>query len=181
MRMNRRWVVVAMLLCVGQSLPAGAVENRFNVHAELGPNLMLDQPAFTGTDKENLVTTAGMHLRFSFEYALSEWIGLQAGWEPDLLFSQFESRITSRQGVALGVRLRPWWSRSNEYLLQRKGDKKLWIGDALSYVWVDANAGIAGGNGTRFGFDVGVGTRVPLVSPVQVGLFVCVALLWLSV
>ena len=174
MRMSRRvlFAVSFVMSVFGQVDPARAVENRLNIHLELGPNLTLDQPGFQGTEKQALVATGGLHLRFTFEYALSEWLGLEAGWSPDLLVAQFESRITGRQSVVLGARFRPWWSRSNQYLLQRNNSAKLGISDLLSDVWVDAHAGISGGNGTRFGFDVGAGTRLPLISPVQIGVFV---------
>ena len=54
-----------------------------------------------------------------------------------------------------------------------KDAKPLYVGDLFSDAWVDAHVGVSlAADRTRFLYDVGVGTRVAVIAPLQLGLFV---------
>lgn len=164
----RSALIFASLACAALSLPARAAENRYNVHFEIGPLINLQQPS---GDPRNALQETGVHLRLAFEYQFSERVGVEAGWSPGVLFAQFGTNNTLQEEFFAGARVRPWYSAENVYLLPHP-DRPYRFSDFLSDVWVDGHAGGFVGNGTRVGYDVGVGARLPIYSPIQVGVFV---------
>jgi hypothetical protein len=148
------------------------VENRLNLHFETGPLMTLDQPAFVQGERK--LQTMGAHFRLGFELAFSEWAGLDIGWAPNVVINEFAGAVDTQQHISVGARVRPWWNRTNGYLLssKRSPDQKLRFADYFSDIWIDAHFGVVPSGHTRLAYDVGIGARMPVVSPIQVGVFV---------
>lgn len=162
----------ALCLVVAASLPAAAEENRFNIHLETGALLTAYQP--TVLISSDAFQIPGFHLRAAFEWALHERIGIEAAVGIDPLFAAVGSATTVALVPVVGARFRPWWNPSGGYLLPRpppRQSKPLFVVDLLSDVWIDAHVGVAVLRGANFSYDVGVGTRIPVVAPLQLGLF----------
>ncbi len=152
---------------------ARAEENRWNVRLYTGPLLTVKQPSFV-TSAEGYAT-AGYNLRAAVEWSLHERIGLEAGYNYNLLFHNNDVGTANQQVIFAGVRGRPWYSSRGGYLLPRpvaaRDVRPFSFGEFLSDAWVDAHVGVALADQTRFAYDVGVGSRVAVVWPLQLGLF----------
>ncbi len=151
---------------------AGAVENRLNVMLELSPLFTVDQPVRSITSQG--FVEGGFHARAALEYQFMERIGAEAGYTVDLLFHNVSAGVAAQQVIFAGARFRPWYSLVQNYLLPRPPPAKsqpITIHDILSDAFVDAHVGVALSDSTRFAYDIGIGARVPIYSPVQVGLF----------
>ena len=78
----------------------------------------------------------------------------------------------SAVGSRNGARSRFWTSGRHDYLLPRESGRAIGFRDVVSDAWVDAHLGVDFADRTRLGFDVGLGARIPVVLPLQLGLFV---------
>jgi hypothetical protein len=171
----RALAVVAAAFSLGVALApsARAEENRWNINLELGPNFTVTQPDKANTSDRFGLT--GVHLRAAIEYSFLERVAAEVAYSPDLLFHQTGGGLAVQQVIVAGARVRLWWSKTGGYFLPRPPPLKshpLSINDLLSDAWVDAHLGVALQNATRFDYDVGVGARFALISPLQLGLFV---------
>ncbi|MSP61167.1 MAG: porin family protein [Myxococcales bacterium] len=169
-----RPVVLFLALAALHGAPAVAEESRWNVHLQTGPVFTVVQPNAITTDQ--LFTLTGVHLRGALEYEFMERVGVELGYGANLLFHQINGTLGAQQLIFAGARVRPWWNPSGGYLLPRptaaKDRKPLYLPDLISDAWVDAHVALALSDKTRFAYDVGIGTRVALISPIQLGLFV---------
>lgn len=148
--------------------PGFADESRFNLHLETGPLFNLTQPQVPASDKQ--VVTTGVHLRAGFEYELHERFGLSFFYDPDLIFSGLGPSTSVQQQAGFGVRVRPWYSRAG-YPLPWDGAREHRPSDYVSDLWLDGHAGAVISDRTRVAYDVGIGVRLPLRWPMQIGLF----------
>ena len=169
-RMKLALPVLAGTLALSLVAPARAEENRLNVHFDIGPLINLSQPNFF--QREQAVRQLGAHVRLGFEYEFSEWAGLDVAYEPDVLVAEHGGAADIQQRVLAGIRVRPWWNRAGGWVIGRPAGYKLKAADLFSDFWIEAHAGISLAGTNRVLYDVGVGTRVPLVWPIQVGVFV---------
>jgi hypothetical protein len=154
---------------------AAAEENRWTVHFQPGVLLTLGQPKAAQTT--DMFVTTGVQLRLAVEYSVLELLGVELGYGANLMFHDVSNDIAAQQLIIAGVRVRPWHSKTGGYLLPQpllaKDRHKLGVSDILSDAWIDAHVMLElDGAATRFGYDVGIGTRVPIFSPFQAGLFV---------
>lgn len=159
----------AAFLCMGA---AQAAENRFNVHLELSPLFTVDQPARQIIDQT--VSLGGFHARPTVEFQFMERLGVEAGYSLDLLFHKVSNSVAVQQVIVAGARFRAWYNPNDSYLLPRPPpakSKPLTVLDFISDAFVDAHIGLGLSDATRFAYDIGIGGRVPIVSPVQAGLF----------
>ena len=170
----RRFAVAAFALSIA-FLPraAQAEESRWNIHLMTGPVLTLKQPSTPTNDLA--FALPGYALRASLEWELHERIGAEVGYGFNELFHNNHAGTAAQQMVYLGARFRPWYNGAGGYLLPRptaaKDQKPLFFADLLSDFWIDAHVGVALADTTRFLYDVGAGTRVAVVWPLQLGLF----------
>ena len=163
---------VRLALAIALLAPAVALaeENRWNVHLEVGPTILVDQPGTSFSTAQEL-GRAGFVLRPSVELSLSERIGAEIAYTAQLLFVQFNATEITQQDFSAGVRVRPWYNRDGRYLAQG-GRKLTFVSDVVSDLFVDAHVGASLSDRTRISYDVGLGFRVPIFAPLQAGLFV---------
>jgi len=146
---------------------AGAEEARFNLHFELGPLLNVSQPQLS-TDR--MMKLGGTHLRFSFEYEFHERAGLDVFYSPDLMFTAIGSAVQVQEQIGIGVRVRPWYNKRGGFVLPWQQQPHRFA-DFVSDLWLDAHIAPTFSTGNGIGYDVGIGSRLPLYSPIQLGVF----------
>jgi hypothetical protein len=169
--MRRRAAVAnGFVLLAALTAQARAEENRFNVHLELGPLLTLQQPTPPSSDRR--LAVAGLHARLTLEYEPHERVGIEIFYGPDVVFAQISGNSEGQQYLGGGVKVRPWYNRQGGYLLPRPPKRPFVWRDFLSDVWLDAHAAAVFSDRTRAAYDVGAGARLPLYSPLQIGIFV---------
>jgi len=171
---RRALAVAALAFPIALSWPKGAraEENRFNVHLELGPLFTVDQPTPKMNDQG--FREGGLHLRGAFEFQFHDRVGVELAYSPDLLFHTVSSSVGVQQVIVVGARAKPWFSSKGGYVLPRPPPAKtppLTIQDILSDAWVDAHVGVALSDASRFVYDIGIGARVAIWKPIQVGLY----------
>ena len=162
-----------LLLFVALTRVAAAEEARWNVHLELGPTLTLEQPTVAVNDLG--FATGGAHVRPAVELQLHDRVGLEAAYSLEFLIHPVSSSVAVQQGLLLGARVRPWFNRRGGFVLPRPQDRHappLSAVELFSDLWVDLHIGASLLSGTRLAYDVGLGTRLPLIFPLQLGLFV---------
>jgi hypothetical protein len=165
----RARLVVGLMMVAGA---AAAEESRWNVHVMVGPGFTVVQPpVLQSMDRLKL---AGFTLRGSLEYMFHQRVGVELGYGYDMMLRE-SGVLNSHNTVFAGARVRPWYHKEGGYLLPRppaKDRKPLYIGDIFSDAWVDVHAGVNLAQRVRFIYDVGIGTRVAIIWPIQIGLFV---------
>lgn len=170
-----RQPLLAALFALALPSTGIAEENRLNLHLELGPLFVVSQqPHNLATDPAGF-GLGGLHIRGAFEYQLNDRVGVELAYSPDFLFHHINSSAQPFQVIVVGVRGKAWYSPKGGFLLplpELKFRKPLTIVDLISDAYVDVHAGVAISDHTYFVYDVGVGARVPIVKPIQVGLFV---------
>lgn len=165
--------LAAATLAVLGPRTARAEESRWNIHLQTGPVLTVKQPTVATNDMA--FQMPGFNLRAGIEWALTERIGPEVGYGFNVLFHNNNAGTAAEQLLFAGARFRPWYSPTGGYLLPRptalRDQKPLYFVDILSDAWVDAHVGVALADRTRFLYDVGVGSRVAVIWPLQLGLF----------
>ena len=160
--------VAALAVAVGCfAADAGAEENRYNVHLEIGPLLTFLQPALRN---ELQVQTPGLHVALAFEYSILERLGVEVQYSPDTTYKLVGGGGALEQRLAVGLRLRPWYRHG--YILPRDPDVDLDADHVLSDVWISAHGGAAVGVVDSLAVDGAVGVRLPIHWPFQLGAFV---------
>jgi len=162
--------VIALAALAGLTAPAAAEEARWNAHVEIGPAIVVDQPV--GATTEQQLRRAGMHLRLAGEFEPHERFGIEVAYGLDLMFLEYRASTNAQQSLVAGARFRPWYNRETGFLVPKKERKIGFITDVLSDFWVDVHVGGSFADRSRFMYDVGIGSRVPVVWPLQVGLYV---------
>jgi hypothetical protein len=161
---------LAGVLLLASAAQASGEEARVNLHLELGPGILLAQPVVSSVLH---VAEAGLHVRLAVEYQPHERVGVEAFYSPDVWFYTIGGGADPQQHFGVGVRVRPWYQKRGGWLLPTNPKRSLAAGDFFSDVWLDAHfSGVLAADRNRIAYDVGVGGRVPVRWPVQLGLFV---------
>jgi hypothetical protein len=161
------------LLLLAVAAPAAAEESRWNVHLHLGGMSTVKQPDFITTPMG--FVNAGLHLRASVEWTLIERVGVEVGYGLNALFHNVSSDSAIQQLIFVGARVRGWWAPRGGYIVPRptgRDARALTIQEIISDAWADAHIALALSDKTRFAYDIGIGSRVAVVSPLQLGVFV---------
>lgn len=170
MRFSGTLVVSAGLLClVGAGAPASAQQSRWNLRLETGPLFVLAQPPASATNLQ--VNTLGGHIRFGADFEPHERVSVALLYGIDLV-SAPRNGVDAQQTFVAGLRVRPWYNREAAFLLPPNPTRKYrYFTDVFSDVWVDAHIGASLAAKNRLLYDAGLGLRVPVIWPVQVGFY----------